>query len=184
VSVRLFTLGVIFSKDSHGYELKEVAQLWGLPRWADIQEGSIYHALTKLKAEGLIEESRVEQSGNNRTRTIYRITEQGQEAFLKLLRETCRNAPVEKRDIDIALAFLDFLPPEERVALIQERQDTLHKTHAEMLERQQNTRHLYPDLHPWVEAGVQHSLGRIAFEIEWNRSLLNIVGAWPHRKRG
>lgn len=169
MSVRFFVLGVLYGKDAHGYEIKETARLWALPHWADIQEGSIYHALGKLETEELIMRHRVEQSDNNRPRHLYRITEKGERAFLHLLRETCRTAPVEKRDIDIALAFLDFLPPQERVSLLQERHDKLHRTRAELIERQQNTHHLSPNLHPWVETGVQYSLGRIEFEIEWNK---------------
>ena len=44
MSVRFFVLGVLYGKDAHGYKIKETARLWALPRWADIQEGSIYHA--------------------------------------------------------------------------------------------------------------------------------------------
>ena len=183
MSVRLFVLGVLFGKDSHGYEIKETARLWGLPRWADIQEGSIYHALGKLESEGLIRRSSVETSENNRPRYHYRISEAGGESFLSLLRETCRTAPVEKRDIDIALAFLDFLAPDERIGLLEERLSGLKEQRSEMIERQHRTHQSFPDLHPWVDTGVDHSLGRIDFEIEWNSSLLDTVGTWRQRSR-
>ena len=181
MSVRLFVLGVLYDKSSHGYEIKETARLWGLERWAGIQEGSIYHALTKLESEGAIQEQNSELSENNRPRHIFSITQQGRETFLSLLRETTRSASVEKRDIDIALAFLDFLPPEERLALLNERQTILHQALAELLERQHNTRRLYPNLHQWVEIGVRHSQGRLEFELEWNRELLATVGDWRQR---
>ncbi len=183
MSVRLFVLGILYGKDAHGYEINETAKLWGLTRWANIQEGSIYHALAKLQKDNLILERAGEFSENNRPRYVYSITEQGQATFLALLRETCRTASVEKRDIDIALAFLDFLPPTERLELLHERQTRLHQERAALLERQDYTEKHFPNLHPWVVVGVHHSLGRIEFEIEWNAHLLTEVGEWTHRRR-
>ena len=180
MSVRLFVLGLINQKNMHGYEIKATAKLWGVERWARMHEGSIYHALAKMKAEGLIEERAVEVSDNNRLRYVYCATSRGHEAFLELLRETCRTAPTEGRDIDFALAFLDHLPPEERLLLLQERQDRLIKARANLLADFEGLKQ-YPDLHSWVPTGMQHSLKRIEAEIEWNASLLPTVAGWPQR---
>ena len=76
MSVRLFVLGLAYECDTYGYEIKATAHLWGLERWAQIKDGSIYHALSKLDEEGLIEERNVEQSENNRPRYVYCITAQ------------------------------------------------------------------------------------------------------------
>ncbi len=192
MSVRLFVLGLVYQRDIHGYEIKEVAKIWGLERWANIGFGSIYHALGKLQEEQLIEERRVEQEGNRPLRYIYRITEAGQEACLNLLRQTARTADTESRDIDLALAFIHLLPPDERVALLQERLERLEPryqslvdsaaayeaartTDAPHLDRQRQILHEIP----WVVAGVKHSLGRVRFEREWMREVLETVAEWP-----
>ena len=182
MSVRLFVLGVLCSKSSYGYEIKETALLWGLPRWADIQEGSIYHALGKLTKEKLIAQTSVENSENNRPRYIYNICPEGRTEFLRLLRDTCRAAAVEKRDIDIALSFIDFLPPGERLQLLQERHDCLVRARAELDLRQKETDSMFPHLHPWVAAGMRHSRGRLEFEIEWNAELLKSTVNWPTKE--
>jgi DNA-binding PadR family transcriptional regulator len=179
MSVRLFVLGLVNTGETYGYEIKATAHLWGLERWAQIRDGSIYHALAKLEEEGLIEERRAEQSDNNRPRYVYSITDRGHEEFLKLLRETLSASPYEGRSIDLGLAFLTHLPPEERIALLNERQDRLHRARADLLQGFQNVSR-YENLPAWVPVGMQHSLGRIEFEIEWNRQLIDTVGQWPY----
>ena len=181
MSVKLFVLGLVFLRDTHGYEIKEVASLWGIERWARIGFGSIYHALGKLQEDELIVELRLEQDGNRPPRMVYRITETGEEAFLTLLRHTCRTADPETRDLDMALAFIDQLPPDERVALLTERLAALEPRYQFLIK----AREIYQQERgiPWVEAGVAHSLGRIAFEREWLKGVIATVASWPTRSR-
>jgi DNA-binding PadR family transcriptional regulator len=195
MSVKLFVLGLVFLRDTHGYEIKEVAKLWGVERWAKIGFGSIYHALGKLQEEELIVELRLEQDGNRPPRTVYRITETGEEAFFTLLRHTCRTADPETRDLDMALAFIDQLPADERVALLTERLAALEPRYqylVKSIEKYQQARTISgeSEVHrilrdiPWVEAGVAHSLGRVAFEREWLQGVIATVASWPTRPRG
>ena len=178
MSVRLFVLGVVNQHDTYGYDIKATAHLWGLERWAQIRDGSIYHALGKLKAEGLIEERDVEQSENNRPRYVYCITPAGREMFLTMLRETLRTSPTEGRDIDIGLAFIRNLPSQERVTLLQERHERLLHAHTSLLQGFEDIKR-YENLAEWVPVGMKHSLRRIETEIEWNQSLIDMVGEWP-----
>jgi DNA-binding PadR family transcriptional regulator len=194
MSVKLFTLGLVFLRDTHGYEIKEIAKLWGIERWAKIGFGSIYHALGKLQEEELIVELRLEQEGNRPERTVYRITETGEEAFFALLRHTCRTADPETRDLDMALAFIDQLPAGERVALLTERLEALEPRYQFLVKSMENYQQARgipgeSEAHrilrevPWVEAGVAHSLGRIAFEREWLKGVIATVASWPARPR-
>lgn len=194
MSVRLFTLGLVFLRDTHGYEIKEVARMWGVERWARIGFGSIYHALGKLQDEKLIVELRLEQDGNRPPRTVYRITDAGEAAFFDLLRHTCRTADPETRDLDMALAFIDQLPPAERVALLAERLAALEPRFRSLTETVEGyrqaretpgdsaTHRLLREV-PWVEAGVAHSLGRIAFERAWLEGVIASVADWPTQPR-
>src|SRR5581483_10626233 len=112
MSVRLFVLGVLNEKETHGYEIKEIARTWNLDKWADVGYGSIYHALGVLEDEGLIEEVGVEQEGARPPRSVYRITERGRTSFLELLRETSQYGYQRKHSINLALTFLAQLPPQ------------------------------------------------------------------------
>ena len=178
MSVRLFVLGLVYEKDTHGYEIKATAHLWGLERWAQIKDGSIYHALGVLDKEGAIQQRNVEQSENNRPRYVYCITMQGRGVFLSLLRETCRTAPTEGRSIDLGLAFIRHLPPEERVGLLKERHMRLNKAHADLLAGF-DALDQYQNLAPWVPSATRHSLTRIETEIQWNLEMIEAVGQWP-----
>lgn len=194
MSVRLFVLGLVYERDIHGYEIKEVARLWGVERWASIGFGSIYHALGKLQEEKQIEERGIEQEGNRPQRYVYRITDTGRESFLHLLRKTAREADTESRDIDLALAFIHNLPPEERIALLTERIENL-KPRLQFLEEAMTAYHAARDsddpkyaeqrrilqVAPWVVSGVQHSLGRVSYEIEWMKTVIVQVADWPIR---
>jgi DNA-binding PadR family transcriptional regulator len=178
MSVRLFILGLAQERDTHGYEIKETAKRWGVERWAKFGLGSIYHALGKLQEDGLLEEVGQSQDGNRPMRYVYRITEPGRAAFFALLRETCTQAETESREIDMALAFIHYLPPAERVEILtrrlenlQPRLDALTKSDAALLEDR--------TLMPWVAHGVRHSLGRVAFEHGWMQDVLKTVADWP-----
>ncbi len=181
MSVRLFVLGVVNQHDTYGYDIKATAHLWGLERWAQIRDGSIYHALGKLEEEKLIEERDVEQTDNNRSRYVYCITPAGRETFLTMLRDTLRTAPTEGRGIDIALAFIGSLPPAERIELLQERSERLREARSSLRQGFEDIKR-YDSLHPWVPIGMNHSMRRIEAEIEWNSELIEIVGKWPSHR--
>jgi DNA-binding PadR family transcriptional regulator len=179
MSVRLFVLGLVNAHETYGYQIKATAHLWGLERWAQIQDGSIYHALTKLEEEGMVDQKQPEQSENNRPRYVYCITSKGHQEFLRLLRETLSESSYEGRSIDLGLAFITSLPPQERVDLLNTRQERLEWARADLLQRLENLgRH--ENLAAWVPVGMRHSLGRIEFEIQWNRELLDTVARWPY----
>jgi DNA-binding PadR family transcriptional regulator len=184
MSVRLFVLGVLNEQDTHGYEIKEIARTWNLDKWADVGYGSIYHALGALEDEGLIQEVGVEQEGARPPRSVYRITEPGRAAFLRLVRETSTWGYQRKHPINLALSFIAHLPPEERVALLEERLRRLEEGHRIVSDRREELRHLEPEA-PWVIATLDHDLGHFEFEIRWTRRLLDQVARWaPHPASG
>jgi DNA-binding PadR family transcriptional regulator len=101
-----------------GYEVQRILQLNRTDLWAGILSGSIYHALKKLEAEGLVTLSVTEQRGN-RTRAIYAITHKGEAEYRALLREAWRSpSPHFPSGLYAALGFADDLPREEVLALL------------------------------------------------------------------
>jgi DNA-binding PadR family transcriptional regulator len=177
MSVRMFILGLAQERDTHGYEIKETAKRWGVERWAKFGLGSIYHALGKLQEEGLLEEVGQTQDGNRPMRYVYRITEPGRAAFFALLRETCAQAETESREIDMALAFIHYLPPKERVELLTRRLENLQPRLNGLKANVAGTE--LDSLSPWVRICVAHSLGRVAFEHAWMQDVLKTVADWP-----
>ncbi len=178
MGVRLFVLGIVYEHDTHGYEIKAAARLWGVEKWAKIGFGSLYHALGSLEREGLIREIGVEQEGNRPPRTVYRVTDEGRTAFLTMLRKAL--VSVERVDADLALAFVPNLPPAERKSLLAERLVRL-RSEADAASRFLLRARTELDAIPWVAASVQHGGALIDVEIAWTSGLLEHVVTFPAR---
>jgi DNA-binding PadR family transcriptional regulator len=183
MSARLFVLGVLNERDAHGYEIREIAREWRLEKWSDIGYGSIYHALGGLEKDGLIHEVAVEQEGGRPPRSIYRITDAGRTALIELLRETAVTGFDERHPINLALSFLILLPPDERVALLEERLRRLETAQGQVAARRAELLALGV-LPPSVFATLDHDLGHREFEIRWTRALLQEVRDWRRPERG
>src|SRR5215813_9037236 len=115
---RLFVLGLLLRRPMSGYEVQRILQLNRTDLWAGILPGSIYHALKKLAAEGLVTLSVTEQSGN-RTRAIYALTARGEAEYRALLRQVWSSpSPHFPSGLYAALSFTDDLPRDEVMALL------------------------------------------------------------------
>ncbi len=84
---RLMVLGLLKTKPMSGYEIQQLLQVSEADRWAGILPGSIYHALKKMEKEDLVAIDSMEQTGN-RIKAIYKITDQGEQEYVKLLKES------------------------------------------------------------------------------------------------
>lgn len=177
MSVRLFVLGILDDRDAHGYELRDIAQTWNLSHWADVGYGSIYHALGKLTAEGMIREERVEQHGGRPARTVYAITEAGRAEFVRLLREAAISVTPEKRPVDLALAFICRLPSSERVELLNARSRKLESV-LEILRRKLTELRGLERKAPWALEPLKFDIARHELELRWNRELLTRIADW------
>ncbi|WP_152361210.1 PadR family transcriptional regulator [Microlunatus speluncae] len=77
--VRLLILGLLAEAPLHGHQIRRAADLSGIEHWGEVKVGALYGMLRRLEAEGLIEPVRVEQEGRRPQRTVYAITEDGQQ---------------------------------------------------------------------------------------------------------
>ena len=122
---RLTLLGLLSSKAMHGYELRQQMRLWAMEDWVDIRPGSIYAALPRMTAEGLLEVVEVSQEGNRPARTVYGITAAGRNELTRLLREAWAQPAGMAQPIDVALFFMWILPGQDVAERLEERLDTL-----------------------------------------------------------
>lgn len=117
---RLVLLGMLSRRPMSGYEIQRYLQMVRIDQWSSILPGSIYHALKKMAAEGLVEVQATERTGY-RTRVIYAITPAGRAEYRRLLREALRTPPRSlPSDFYLTLGFMDDLPREEVVAALDE----------------------------------------------------------------
>lgn len=119
-SARLLILGVLRTKQpTHGYDIRKELEVWGAEGWANIAYGSIYHALSSMTKEELVEPvDTAPETGKRPAKTAYAITESGEREFQRLLREHWWEQKPAIDPFHVALTFMDALPRDELVTAL------------------------------------------------------------------
>ncbi|WP_433336891.1 PadR family transcriptional regulator [Spirillospora sp. CA-294931] len=126
-ATRLLVLGGVraFGR-AHGYEIRRELLSWGSDEWANVNPGSIYHALRQLAKEGLLLAHEVEESDAGPPRADYEITEAGEREFLRLLRDALGTVDTRRPELlSAALGFLTELSRDEAIVLLDRRLEGL-----------------------------------------------------------
>jgi len=118
----MMILGLVqWMQPVHGYDVRRELLSWSADKWANVQPGSIYHALRKLSDEGLLRAVAVEQVGARPARTTYEITEKGKAEFEVLLRNNWWNIAPAPDPFMAAFAFLPAMPREMAASALRNR---------------------------------------------------------------
>ncbi|XVU24780.1 PadR family transcriptional regulator [Actinoplanes sp. CA-054009] len=121
-ATRMMILGLVqWMQPVHGYDVRRELLSWSADKWANIQPGSIYHALRKMTEEGLLREVVTERVGARPARTTYEMTEKGDAEFQALLRKEWWNLAQMTDPFMAAFSFLPALPREESAAALRNR---------------------------------------------------------------
>lgn len=121
----LLLLGLLRRVDMHGYQLHEFINRY-MASCADLKKPTAYYLLDKLQERGWIAVTREETGENNRPpRRVYQVTDEGEIAFQRLLRENLAAYHSTTFPGNIGLAFLDNLSQDEALLLLKERHATL-----------------------------------------------------------
>jgi DNA-binding PadR family transcriptional regulator len=121
-ATRMMILGLVqWMQPVHGYDVRRELLSWSADKWANVQPGSIYHALRKLAEEELLREVATEQVGARPARTTYEITEKGVAEFQSLLRGNWWSIATPPDPFMAAFSFLPALPRAEAAAALRNR---------------------------------------------------------------
>ncbi|MBT8226280.1 MAG: PadR family transcriptional regulator [Dactylosporangium sp.] len=154
----------------HGYDLRRELMSWNVEAWASIQPGSVYHALKKLTAEGMLEEVATERVGARPARTTYRMTPRGEIEFDDLLHRYWWGNHPAIDPFSAAFALLPAMPRTEAVLACRNRARVLRA-------QSHGLRDSSADDLPWTEHKPVHV--RWMFEITTERA--EIEAAWCER---
>jgi DNA-binding PadR family transcriptional regulator len=169
MSVRLVILGLLQEKELHGYELKKIITDH-MDDWTSIAFGSIYFALKKLSAEGLIKKVSEERDGNRPSRSIYRISGEGKQEFTKLLRKLWTETQRTNFSFDIALFFISALPIEEIKQYLKEKIIHMEKSYTYLIDHKEE--HKGSKYVPSIAFSIMdHSLAHLKAELDWLKAL-------------
>lgn len=158
----LLLLGLLRQQEMHGYQLHEFIDRY-LQTCVDIKKSTAYYLLDKLAQGGFVTQT-AHQKGNRPPRRVYRLTPAGETHFQELLRQNlAAHLPVHLRG-DVGVAFLDQLPGEEAVALLQQRQERMNEA---LAAAQQVPPHAGS-----MQLIIAHHVAHLKAEIAWLDALI------------
>jgi DNA-binding PadR family transcriptional regulator len=169
-AVRLFVLGALAKGGPmHGHQIRRDAQVDRTELWADVKVGSLYGALNRMAAEGVIEPVRTERAGNLPARTVYAITEDGYRELVEQRSAILRDVRLRPDPVDLALQFSQDMADEELLAAFSDRRRMLA---AELRSWRELRQEAEPYLRGVEPLGFDHQIVRLEAELAWHDAAL------------
>jgi DNA-binding PadR family transcriptional regulator len=169
---RMLLLGAVaLFEPVNGYQIRRELMSWQVDQWANINPGSIYHALTSLTEKGHL--TRHDLVDNGRTVAVYEISADGRIELERLITRSLQAVDIYNGvSFYAAFALVTLL---ERPAAIQHlsvRLQTLDRTDKELDAAIRANAHTAP---PHTIAGLRLQLDRLRAERAWLVELLDDV---------
>ncbi|HUB41060.1 MAG TPA: PadR family transcriptional regulator [Streptosporangiaceae bacterium] len=164
---RLFILGALAKHGPmYGHRLRRDARIDRTETWSEVQPGSLYSALHRLAAEGLIEALRTEQDGQFPARTVYGITAEGHRELRVLRAEALQEIRLQPDPVDLALTMSGDLSEDALRGYIEDRIRVL-SARASQLDHHRER--IWPDQTVADDLVVEHARLRVLAEISWHQ---------------
>ena len=141
--------------------------------WSEVQPGSLYGALHRLAAEGLIEPLRTEQDGQLPARTVYGITSEGRRELRALRSEALQDIRLDRDPVDLALAMAGDLAEDTLRGYVEDRVRAL-SARASQLQHQRDR--AWPDQTVADDLVIEHAVMRVRAELEWHQLVIDRLG--------
>jgi len=156
----------------YGHQIRRAAQVDRSELWSDVKQGSLYGALHRMAAEGVVEVVRTEQDGNKPARTVYQLTQAGREELVAIRDRALRETRIAADPVDLALQNAAGMSEDELRAVMHTRRDAIA---AELA----SWRHLHdtaaPYLTPIEALSFRHTLMRIETELAWHNEFIETM---------
>jgi len=168
----LTILALLAEQPRHPYEIQRLIR----ERRKDFARGtqrSLYHTIDRLVTAGLIVCADVSREGNRPERTVYRLTEDGNDRFMEWLGDLLAHPSPEYPLFTVAVSFLAYLPRETALRALQARGVELEGELAGIDARIAGLRR---HLHRLVVLELEYVRALRQGELAWVRSLLQDIG--------
>jgi DNA-binding PadR family transcriptional regulator len=180
--LNLTVLGMLGGGPLHPYAIQSRMKAWGKDQTVDVsQRATLYKAIERLRAAGLIEVKKTERDQRFPERTVYGLTKDGLRVGREWLTEMLATPRNEFPEFPAALSFLFGLTPDEARAALERRARLLRESLA-ALDRELHNESGPPRLFlieteyvrtvtaaqlKWVESVVRDlSTGKLQWKIE------------------
>ena len=174
----LSLLNLLMEQPMYPYEMASALRARGKDQAIKINWGSLYTIVQNLEKYGFTEAVEVAREGRQPERTTYRITEAGRAELLDWVRELLSIPEREYTRFEAALGEGAILAPDELVALLRQRLDTLDAANAQQETELKAFQAQIPRLF-MIESEYHLALRRA--EADWVRGLLEELtdGTFP-----
>lgn len=117
----LAVLALLSERPMHPYEIASEIRLRGIEHSIRLNYGSLYSVVDALRDAGHITAQETVREGRRPERTVYALTEQGDAEMLSRLRSLLGKHDREYPRFMAGLAFLEHVPRDEAVELLEQR---------------------------------------------------------------
>lgn len=155
----------------YGHQLRRNARMDRADLWSDVRPGSLYGALHRLAAEGLIEPLRTEQSGNLPARTVYAITEEGHRELRALRAEALCEVGLRPDPVDLAVTMSGDLDEDTLRGYVEDRIKALSAYAARSASH--HGERAWPGQTVADDLVAEHARLRFEAELTWHQLLLD-----------
>ena len=153
----LLLLGMLRVQAMHGYQLHELIDSH-FGESIQIKKSTAYSLLAKMTDAGWVSHAE-ERAGNRPLRRVYTMTEAGEVAFQRLIRQSLADYGQMDSLGSIALAFVNVIPSAEVIGLLRQRRNSVDQ----LLQTAQSNDEHDESMHLMVENQIRH----VAVELEW-----------------
>lgn len=117
----LAVLYLLSERPMHPYEIAAEMRVRGIEYSIKLNYGSLYTVVDALREAGLIAAQETVREGRRPERTVYTVTPEGEEAMRSRLRTLLGDAEPEYPRFMAGLCFIEGLPEDEIVDLLEKR---------------------------------------------------------------
>jgi DNA-binding PadR family transcriptional regulator len=158
-------LAMLLERPMHPYEMFQLMEQRRDDRLVKVRPGTLYHAISRLERDGLVEIVGTDRDGRRPERTTYGVTDAGRSQLTDDLVDLLRAPADEYPRFPHALSQAHHLPAEqverllaERSAVLRDRDEQLRGSIASVAAREVPERY-------WIDIGYQRAV--LLAEIDW-----------------
>jgi PadR family transcriptional regulator AphA len=161
--VEYAALGLLIEAPGHGYELRKRLYLGLEPFW-HVAASQLYSVLHRLESKGWID-GRVEKPDRRPTRTVYRVTPVGEQAFWSWVEKPVKHLRLLRVEFFAKIYFLRRLAPERAISLVDTQIEFLEQLRACL----RNRNRIESDDEPLAALALEFRRDQVTNVIRWMR---------------
>ena len=140
-AIDLVVLGMIKDRPQSAYELQKQVEYRHISKWVKVSTPAIYKKVVQLEEKGYIA-GEITRAGKMPEKTVYRLTELGENRFLNLMEETAGESLKVLFDFNAVIMNLGLVSKEKRGELLGYVESGICDFEREVADKQPERRHI------------------------------------------